>query len=254
MARGWQPYTPAEGANPDFDSPTVRELHAQGFAEAETCSGTGQGFCSFLFIHTNDLDFPDARLQITTTPAIGDPDAEPTFYDWDMWDYEPTASSDIKGGSPNDAYLEANAVYENQEFSPALYADVLAQEQDCIRLGECANSRYLFEDVLLILSAGEFGSTMMAVVPHSSVSRTRALDYAQMLDVDGVIDFADSILADNYEGGELPPEGIRMTESFFEAALPAEEAAYDRGSIRMVRLISRPDEDISRVEFETVVL
>ncbi|MGF1459338.1 MAG: hypothetical protein ACFBSG_09965 [Leptolyngbyaceae cyanobacterium] len=41
MAEGWMPYTPAEGSMPDFNDPAVRELHAQGFEEAETCSGTG---------------------------------------------------------------------------------------------------------------------------------------------------------------------------------------------------------------------
>lgn len=250
LAEGWMPYTPGEGATADPHSLAVQELHAQGFEEADTCSGTGQGFCSFLFIHIDQAVFPDARLQIITTPALGDSDGEPNFYDWDMWDYEPVSSSAPKGDRPSYAYLEANATYEAQQFNAALYAEVLAQEQDCVLIGDCANSRYLFEDVLLTFETGEFGSTTMAVIPHAVVSRTQALNYGQMLDTNNDIDFTDSIMVDNYEGGELPPEGSRMTESFFAATPPAEADA----STRMVRLIASPGEDISRVEFEIVML
>ncbi|NEQ45111.1 MAG: hypothetical protein F6K00_16740 [Leptolyngbya sp. SIOISBB] len=250
MVAGWVPYTQADGATPDPNSRTVQELHAQGFEEAETCSGTGQGFCAFLFTHMNQVAFPDARLKIITTPSMGELYGEPNFYGWDMWAYEPVVSSVPKGDSPNYEYLEANATYETQKFNAALYAEVLAQEQDCVLIGDCANSQYLFEDVLLTFSTGEFGSTTMAVVPHALVSRTQALNYAQMLDLDGEIDFADSIMVSNYEGGELPPEGVRMTESFFTLTPPAAEDA----STKMVRLIARPNEDIFRVEFEFVML
>ncbi|MEO1095813.1 MAG: hypothetical protein AAFX01_13035 [Cyanobacteria bacterium J06638_28] len=250
MAEGWMPYTQAEGATSDPNNPTVQRLYALGFEEADTCSGTGQGFCSFLFIHINQAAFPDARLQIITTPASGDLDAEPNFYSWDMWDYEPVVSNAPKGDSPNYQYLEANATYDTQKFNAALYAEVLAQEQDCVLIGDCAYSKYLFEDVLLTFSTGEFGSTTMAVIPHANVSRNQALNYAQMLDLDDEIDFTDSILVDNYEGGELPPEGIKVTESFFAIVPPAEGDA----STRMVRIITRPNEDISRIEFEIVML
>ncbi|MEM6836387.1 MAG: hypothetical protein AAF609_05995 [Cyanobacteria bacterium P01_C01_bin.120] len=250
MSIGWIPYTPAEGAVPDFNDPTVRDLHARGFEEVETCSGTGQGFCAFFFMHVNQIDFPEVMLQITTTPAMGDRDGDHNFYSWNIHDYEPAAvRSAAKGDSPNYAYLEANATYENQVFSAALYAEVWEQEQACVLVGDCANSRYLFEDVLLTFSTGEFGATTMAVTPHASVAREQALAYAQMLDLEQEIDFTDSILVDNYEGGELPPEGVSMTESFFTTVPPAAEDA----STKMVRLISRPDEDISLIEFEIVI-
>ncbi len=250
MAEGWVPYTEAEGAIPNLNSRTVQELHAQGFKEAETCSGTGQGFCSFLFTHMNQLAFPDARLKIITTPSLGELYGEPNFYGWDMWDYEPVASGTSKDDSPNYAYLEANATYETQKFNTALYVEVLAQEQNCVLVGDCTTSQYLFEDILLTFSVGEFGSTTMAVIPHASVSKAQALNYAQILDVEGEIDFADSIMASNYEGGELPPEGVRMTESFFTITPLAEGEA----STKMVRLIARPNEGIFRVEFEFAML
>lgn len=260
MAEGWMPYTEAEGAIPDLNSSAVQELHAQGFPEAETCSGTGQGFCSFLFIHVNQIDFPDARLQIITTPESSSLSAEPNFYNWDMWDYElkgdETAQSSVnqsnavKDDSSSYQYLEANALYETQTLSAGLYREVLSLEQDCILLEDCSNSRYLFEDVLLTFSTNEFGSVVMTVIPHSSVSRTEALNYAQILDIDDEIDFTDGLLVDNYEGGELPPEGRRMTESFFTADPPGEGYA----TTKMVRLISRPGEDIFQVEFEIIVL
>ncbi|MEM9120056.1 MAG: hypothetical protein AAGD09_19540 [Cyanobacteria bacterium P01_F01_bin.56] len=250
IAEGWVPYTQTDVAPPDLNSLTVQALHAQGFEEVAACSGTGQGFCAFLFTHVNDINFPDARLKIMTTPAIGELYGEPNFYDWDMWDYEPVVSSAPKGANPSDAYLEANAIYETQKFNAALYAAVLAQEENCVLIGDCANAQYLFEDVLLTFSQGDFGSTTVAVVPHASVSRSQALDYAQMLDIDGEIDLANSIMVDNYEGGELPLEGVKMTESFFALTPPSEAAA----STKMVRLIAKSGEDISRIEFDLVVL
>lgn len=249
MAEGWVPYTQAEGANPDINTLTVLEMHKLGFEEAQSCSGTGQGFCSFEFVHINREAFPEVQLIIITTPAIGELYGEPNYNNWRIDNYEPEVSSFIKGDNPNYAFLEADATYQTQKLDAALYADVLAQEQDCVLFGDCAYSQYLFEDVLLRFSTGEFGSTMMTIIPHVSVSRTQALNYAQMLDIDGEIDFTDSILVSNNEG-ETPPEAVRITESFFEADLNTEGSADDRGPRKMVRLISKPGDDISRIEFE----
>ena len=252
MAEGWVPYTQAEGANPDINTLTVQEMHKLGFEEAHSCSGTGQGFCTFEFVHINQEAFPQVRLVIITTPAIDELYGEPNFYNWRIDNYEPDVSSAVKGDSPSRAFLEANATYETQKFNADLYAEVLEQEQDCVLIGDCTNSQYLFEDVLLRFSKGEFGSTTMTVMPHVSVSRTQALEYAQMLDLEGEIDFTDSLIVDNNEG-ETPPENIRVTESFFEADLPAEGVASEYGSTKMVRLIARPGEDIMQIEFEIVV-
>lgn len=163
---------------------------------------------------------------------MGDRDGEHNFYSWYIFNDPLTSNKETNGDSYR--YLEANATYETQKFNAALYTEVLAQEQDCLLIGDCANSRYLFEDVLLTFSVGEFGSTTTAITPHTTISRTEALNYAQMLDLEDEIDFTDSILVDNYEGGELPPEGVRMTESFFTLIPPTEEDA----STKMVRLIS----------------
>ena len=106
--------------------------------------------------------------------------------------------------------------------------------------------------VLLTISAGEFGSTTTAIIPHELLSRTQALTYARMLDTNREIDFSNGSIFDNNEGELTDP--VRITESFFEADLPAENAAYNRGSIKVVKLISSPGEDIARIEFEIIVL
>ena len=252
MAEGWVPYTEADGAAPDTATIAVQEMHKLGFEEAQSCSGTGQGFCLFEFVHVNRAAFPETRLVIITTPSIGAIYGKPEFYSWRIDNYEPSVSSVPKDEDPNFSWLEANAIYENQDFSEALYADVLAAEQDCVLAGECDYARYLFKDVLLTISAGEFGSTTTAIIPHTLLSRMQALTYAQILDTNREIDFSDSSIFDNNEGELTGP--VRITESFFEADLPAEEAAYNRGSIKMVRLISSPGEGISQIEFEIIVL
>ena len=159
--------------------------------------------------------------------------------------------SNLSGGErSNFAFLEANAIYENQPLSAALYAEVLEQEQNCLLVGDCANAQYLFKDALLTISPGEFGAITMAVTPHTAVARTQALSYAQILDVDREIELTDSVMADNYEGGERPAEGGRVSENFFTKIPPTEDDA----STKMVRLISSPNENISRIEFEIVVI
>ncbi|AFY81722.1 hypothetical protein [Oscillatoria acuminata] len=259
MAEGWIPYTQAEGANPDVATLAVRELHELGFEEAQSCSGTGQGFCTFEFIFVNTEAFPDTRLVLITTPATSESNGEPLFYNWridgDVGGDDSVSSSVPANDRPNFSQLEANATYENQNFSPSLYTKVLEQEQDCVLIGEdCANARYLFQDSLLTFSKYGFGSTIIAVSPHDPVSRSEALTYAQILDADREIDFTNSNIEENNEG-ELPPAAVRVTESFFEADLPQDEPlAYNRSSTYMVQLISRPDEDISRIEFHIVIL
>ncbi|MBE7384900.1 MAG: hypothetical protein F6J95_026235 [Leptolyngbya sp. SIO1E4] len=252
MAEGWVPYTQAEGATPDTATIAVQEMHALGFEEAQSCAGTGQGFCLFEFIHVNRAAFPETRLVIITTPSSGELYGESKFYSWRIDNYEPSVNSGPKGENSNFSWLEANATYENQDLSEALYADVLEAEQDCVLAEECDNARYLFNDVLLTISAGEFGSTTTAIIPHELLSRTQALTYARMLDTNREIDFSNGSIFDNNEGELTDP--VRITESFFEADLPAENAAYNRGSIKVVKLISSPGEDIARIEFEIIVL
>lgn len=92
MAEGWLPYTEADGATPDVATIAVQKMHELGFPEAQSCSGTGQGFCLFEFSHINDIDFPEVRLAIITTPSIGESYGEPRFNRWRIDNYEPEAS------------------------------------------------------------------------------------------------------------------------------------------------------------------
>ncbi|MEL6855121.1 MAG: hypothetical protein AAFO83_08410 [Cyanobacteria bacterium J06607_13] len=248
MAQGWMPYAASAGAAPDVADTTVRKLHELGFEEAQSCSGTGMGFCRFEFTHIDDTIVPQPLLVVITTPS-SELYGEPHFYSWRI---EENVSSEV-ASTPSDsslAVLEANATYAEQNFSEVLYAQIREDEAYCLDSGSCGDVRYLFKDVLMVSSVGEFGSTEMALLPHQPVSRSQAMTYARLLDADAVIDFENSIVAESHEGDSTEP--VVLTETFFEAELP-EEAAYELGSTRMAQLISSPGQGISRIQFSVVV-
>ena len=171
--------------------------------------------------------------------AIAEVDAELGVYN------QPTANS-------ASAKLGADATYEDKNFSEALYAKIVEKDAYCLATGECGDVRYLFKDVLMVASVGDFGSTEVAIIPHGPVSKSLAIAYARILDTDAVIDFSDSVIEDNSEGDSTVP--LKITETYFEADLPAEGAAYSRASGQLVQLILLPGGDlVSRIAFSVTV-
>ncbi|MBE9064728.1 hypothetical protein [cf. Phormidesmis sp. LEGE 11477] len=155
-------------------------------------------------------------------------------------------------GSDSQMWLEADATYEEQDFSRDLYAEILEEDAYCLSTGSCGDVRYLFQDVLMIAAMGEFGSTKTTLTPHESISKSQALAYARMLDTDSVIDFEDSLLIDNNEGESDGP--VIITENYFEAGLPSEGAAYELASIRSAQIVSDTSGEILRVLYRVDVL
>ncbi|MEM8504701.1 MAG: hypothetical protein AAF716_16280 [Cyanobacteria bacterium P01_D01_bin.1] len=148
-------------------------------------------------------------------------------------------------------WLEANATYAEQNFSGSLYAEILEEDYYCLATGTCGDVKYLFEDVLMVATVGEFGSTKTALIPHQSISKSQALSYARMLDTDGVIDFEDSKVMDNSESDRTQP--VTITESYFEAGLPAEGIAYEVASARTAQIISDQNGEIIEVSYRVDV-
>lgn len=146
-------------------------------------------------------------------------------------------------------WSEANPTYAEQNFSESLYTEILEADAYCLATGTCGDVRYLFKDVLLISTVGEFGSTETSVIPHQRISKSQALSYARILDTDSVIDFEGSVVADR-EGQSQEPA---ITENYFEADLPAEGAAYELASARMVQIVSDQSGEVFRVSFRVEV-
>ena len=167
---------------------------------------------------------------------------------------EPTVGGDSSANleTANLSMLEANATYEDENFSDGLYAEIVENNSYCLATGECGDVRYLFKDVLMVATVRDFGSTEVAIIPHGPVSKSLALTYARILDTDAAIDFSDGVIEDNSEGDSTVP--LKITERYFEADLPAEGAAYSRASGLMVQLDLLPDgEAVSRIAFSRTV-
>ncbi|MFK8186181.1 MAG: hypothetical protein AB8B99_22630 [Phormidesmis sp.] len=172
-------------------------------------------------------------------------------------DRDVKANAEDKVEANAEANTEANATYENQAFSEALYADIQAKDRVCLATGECGAMRYLFQDALMVATIGEFGSTEVTLIPHQTISKPAALTYAHILDTNNVINFNDSVIADDNETADSNEaernEATTITETFFEANLPAGGAAYELGSSSLVQLQSGPDGGIYKVVFSVTV-
>lgn len=253
MGEGWVSHTVMNGAAPDNNDTTVKKLNALGFIEAQACSGTGQGFCRFEFVRIEET--PETRPVLVIVTVPGDRGDEPNFYSWNM-ENATRDSEDILEIDTSDAFaLEANATYADRNFSEPLYKQIVEEESYCLATGECGDVRYLFKDVLMIgfVSNEGFGSTEVALIPHKPISKPQAISHARILDQYDTIDFSNSEIADNNEG-ELVGE-YTVTETFFEANLPAEGVADVQDYIQLVNLSLVPNSDkVSEISFKSISL
>ncbi len=144
-------------------------------------------------------------------------------------------ASDERGPKIDESlWLEADATYSEQNFSDRLYAEILETDSYCLSTGTCGDVRYLFKDMLLVSTVGDFGSTETSLIPYQRISKSQALSYAQILDIDSMIDFENDALME--EGESQGP--FSVTETYFEADLSADGAAYELASARMVQIVS----------------
>ncbi|MEL6554284.1 MAG: hypothetical protein AAFQ63_12585 [Cyanobacteria bacterium J06621_11] len=213
---------------------------------------------------------PATSTENTTTLTTASQPAQNTALADKQYDYSEIDASDAyaqtdltidNGGEPvsgianalsDFSYLEANATYQNQTFSEALYAAANTDRDTyCASVpGNCGDVRYLFQDLLLVIFVDELGSKTTSILPHTHVSRSEALIYARMLDTYNDIDFSTSETFDNNEG-DLDGSW-RISENFFQANQSAE--TYQSGWMKMASLVSNKGENISKITFQLVVI
>lgn len=227
IERGWLPHTFATttGSPSDFNDSLVQEMERLGFNEVKACSGTGQGFCRFEFVH-QDRTAEAGPVLVVITAAASPADStypEPTF-----WDLNLENVSDL-------TYLE-------RPFDQALFAQLRENHSFCLGVGRCEPAQYMLKDALLIAGSGDFGTTKISLIPNRPISKDAALDYARILDIDSVIDF-DTAQIDS----EL------NIESYYEAGIPPEGVA-EMGGTTTVRLQLTSTGMVSEISFSHIVL
>ena len=227
IERGWLPHTFATttGSLSDFNDSVVQEMERLGFNEVKACSGTGQGFCRFEFVYQNRTAESGPVLVVITAAASP---ADSTYPEPTFWDFGLENVSDL-------TYLE-------RPFDQALFAQLREDHAFCLGIGRCESAQYRLENALLIAGSGDFGTTKISLIPHTPVSKAAALDYARILDADGVIDFE-----------TMQMDSELNIESYYEAGIPAEEVAQ-RGGITAVRLQLTPAGLVSEISFSHIVL
>jgi len=71
IALGWTPMTP------QAQDPISADMQAQGFPETESCSGTGENYCSYEYAQAG------TKLRIISIGELG-PDYQPSFTDFEL--------------------------------------------------------------------------------------------------------------------------------------------------------------------------
>lgn len=227
IASGWIPHTFAgtTGPDSDFHDSTVQAMEQLGFSEVKFCSGTGQGFCRFEFVYEDRTADNGPLLVITTAAGIP---SEPSYPMPSFWSFRQENISDL--------------TYSDRPFDPALFAELQERESFCLGVGQCDTAQYRLKDALLVSATGGFGTATMTLIPDSPISKEEAIAYAQILDQERVIDFANA-----------QADSETSSENYYEAGLQ-DAPAESLGGITTVRLQLAPSGQVSTISYSLVVL
>jgi len=259
IEEGWEPNTLSTGVDAYSRDSILKTMWGLGFDEATSCSGTGQGFCSFGFMYPGNTRDTRIGLRITTTPYMGPKiHQEPRFYarseayHFNIRDLKTPSGSDPKAvAEARERFhlLEADSTFQDRNFRGFLYEAVCKQESAELATGNCGDMRYLFRDVLMVASTDGDSLNEVSLTFHEPISRTMALAYALMLDTEDVIDFEKSVVEENDESN-LPETAF--TETFFEGS-PTAGIAPGLNSVTSMQLFSpEPNRQISKILFTTI--